>query len=260
MGEQAAQVAIDTVREESGKFWLIIEGAVMTADNGRFNHIFMRDGEMVTGLAVLKDIAPQAKHIIAIGNCASFGGPAASHPNLGGAKGVWEVIDNKPVINIPGCPAHPDWMTGTFSHLLLYGLPEMDAYNRPKIFYGQTIHDLCERRQQFEDGIFASFPGEQGCLFKVGCKGPVTHADCPRRQWNHSVNWQVRAGTPCIGCASPNFPDGLMPFYDHLPNLQTQAVTGNIKKIGAVFATLSAGVVGAIWPQGLLPAVFKEIT
>jgi hydrogenase small subunit len=242
-GETATQAIEDTVQKEAGNFWLILEGSVMTADNGRYNEILMKNGNMVTGLDVVLELAPKAKYVIAVGDCAAFGGPAAAYPNPGGAKGVWDVVKRQ-VINIPGCPAHPDWMSGTFSHLLLYGLPELDNYNRPRMFFGKTIHELCQRRQQFEDGIFADFPGSEGCLYNVGCKGPVTHADCPLRQWNHYVNWPVKAGAPCIGCASPHFPDGLMPFYNHLPEIPTAFTTLNIKKIGTAMVALSTGAVG----------------
>lgn len=250
-GDLAVQALLDTVAKEAGNFLLIVEGAVLTADNGRFNHIFLRNGEMVTGLSALTEFAAKAKYVVAVGDCACFGGPAAAQPNLGGAKGVSQVVTAKPVINIAGCPAHPDWMTGTFTHLLLYGMPELDSYNRPKLFFGRTIHDQCQRRQQFEDGIFAAFPGEPGCLYKVGCKGPVTHADCPTREWNHYVNWPVKAGAPCIGCASPHFPDGLMPFYSRLPNVQTRATVVNIQKAGVLFAALGAGAVATHLAAGV---------
>ncbi len=250
-GEQIVQTIMDTVEQETGNFWLVVEGSVMTTDNGRYNHIFLRGNEMVTGLAALREFAPKAKHVIAIGTCACFGGPAAAYPNPGGAKGVWEVI-RQPVINLPGCPSNPDWITGTFSHLLLYGLPEMDSYNRPKMFYGQTVHDLCQRRQQFEDGIFAAFPGESGCLYKMGCKGPVTHADCPKRQWNHYVNWPVKAGAPCIGCTNPGFPDSSMPFYERLPTVHTPLGTVNIKKFGAAAAGLGLAAIGAHFVTGVI--------
>lgn len=242
-GDAATQALENTLQTESGNFWLIVEGSVMTEDNGRYNEIFMRNGQMVTGLGALLEIAGKAKYVIAVGDCAAFGGPAAAHPNPGGAKGVWEVV-KRPVINIPGCPSHPDWMAGTFTHLLLYGMPELDGYNRPVMFFGKTIHDLCQRRQQFEDGIFADLPGGKGCLYKVGCKGPVTHADCPLRQWNHGVNWPVRAGAPCIGCASPHFPDGMMPFYKHLPDIQTPIAALKIKKISAALVAFGVGGVG----------------
>ncbi len=241
-GDLAVNALYDTVEKEAGRYWLIVEGSVMTAAEGRYNYVYNKNGQMVTGLAALQELAPKARYVIAVGACACWGGPSAAHPNPGGAKGVWEVI-RQPVINIPGCPAHPDWMSGTFSHLLFYGLPELDAYRRPKMFFGRTIHDLCERRQQFEDGIFAEFPGQPGCLYKVGCKGPVTHADCPLRQWNHYVNWPVKAGAPCIGCANPYFPDGSMPFYQHLPDIKTRLVKADVKKAGAAALMLGTGAV-----------------
>jgi hydrogenase small subunit len=250
-GDAAVSVLLDTVAKDAGSFWLVIEGSVMTAANGRYNHIFARGGEMVTGLAALTEFAPKARYIVAVGDCAAFGGPGAAHPNPGGGKGVWDVVTDRVVVNIPGCPSHPDWMTGTFSHLLLYGLPDLDAYNRPKMFFGRTIHDKCQRRQQFEDGIFAAFPGGDGCLYKVGCKGPVTHADCPLRQWNGYVNWPVKAGAPCIGCASPHFPDGMMPFYSHLPDVKTRAVHVNVAKIGAAAAALGVGAVATHLAAGV---------
>lgn len=249
-GDGAVRAMLETVEQESGNFWLVIEGAVMTADHGRYNEIFRRDGQMITGLAAVQEFAPKAKYVIAVGDCACFGGPSAAHPNPAGATGVWKVIQSK-VINIPGCPAHPDWMSGTFAHLSLYGLPELDGYNRPVMFFGKTIHELCQRRQQYEDGIFAKFPGDQGCLYKVGCKGPVTHADCPLRQWNHYVNWPVKAGAPCIGCASPHFPDGMMPFYQHLPEIRTPAVAANVQKFGAALAALGIGAVATHWAAGI---------
>ncbi|MBP2653951.1 MAG: hydA: hydrogenase (NiFe) small subunit (hydA) [Firmicutes bacterium] len=250
-GEAATRVLLDTVEKEAGRFWLVVEGAVMAAADGRFNYVFSRDKEMVTGLAAIREFAVKARHVIAVGSCAAFGGPAAAYPNPGGALGVWKAVGNKTVINIPGCPANSDWITGTMSHLMLYGLPELDRYNRPKLFFGRTIHELCQRRQQFEDGIFAAFPGEAGCLYKVGCKGPVTHADCPLRLWNNHVNWPVKAGAPCIGCANPQFPDGSMPFYSHLPDIVTPVGRVNVRKIGATVATIGAGMVGTHLAAGV---------
>jgi hydrogenase small subunit len=250
-GDDITKAIEDTVEKEAGNFWLIVEGSVMTADNGRYNEIFMRNNKMVTGMEAVMEIAAKAKYVISVGDCAAFGGPSAAFPNPGGAKGVWEVVKRQ-VINISGCPAHPDWMSGTFTHLLLYGVPELDSYNRPLLFFGKTIHDLCQRRQQFEDGIFADFPGGTGCLYRVGCKGPVTHADCPLRQWNHGVNWPVKAGAPCIGCASPQFPDGMMPFYNHLPNIPTSFATLNIKKISAGLVAFGIGGVGTHFAFGVL--------
>ncbi|KYZ74773.1 hydrogenase [Anaerosporomusa subterranea] len=257
-GDDATRAIFDTVEQDAGRYWLIIEGAPMTAEGGRYNYVFFKDGQLVTGLDALKMLAAQAKHVIAVGGCACFGGPAAAHPNPGGAKGVWDIIKSPPVINIPGCPAHPDWITGTLSHLAMYGLPELDAYHRPVVFFGKTIHDLCQRRQQFEDGIFAQFPGDPGCLLKVGCKGPVTHADCPLRQWNHYVNWPVKAGAGCIGCASPDFPDLMMPFYEHLPNVYTGSVKTNVKRLGKFVTLAGIGAVAAHLAVGVATGRIKR--
>ena len=235
-GDQAIAVMLDTVKKDAGEFYLVVEGAVMTAYDGKVNYVYAKDGKRITGLQALREIAPKAKYIVSVGDCACFGGPHAMHPNPGGAKAVTDIIRNRTVINVPGCPAHPDWMIGTFSHLIMYGLPELDSYNRPKMFFGKTIHELCHRRQLFEDGHFAKFPGDEGCLYTVGCKGPVTYADCPVRQWNHYQSWPVENSTPCIGCTSPNFPDGMMPFFKHLPDLHTPLV-----KVRSEQAALLAG-------------------
>ena len=85
--------------------------------------------------------------------------------------------------------------------------------NRPILFYGVTIHDRCPRRSFFDNGIFAKKLGEQTCMFKLGCRGPVTRTDCPTRKWNGNVkNWPIGNNTPCIGCANYAFPDGMEPF------------------------------------------------
>lgn len=239
-GALAVACLSDTVQKEAGEYFLVVEGSVMTAYEGKLNYVFERDGKRVTGLQALREIAPQAKYIINVGDCACFGGPHAMYPNPGGAKAVGDVIKHKAMINVPGCPIHPDWAIGTFSHLIMYGLPELDAYRRPRMFYGKTIHELCHRRQQFEDGRFAKYPGDDGCLYTVGCKGPVTYADCPVRQWNNYQSWPVENSTPCIGCTSPNFPDGMMPFFKHLPDLHLPLV-----KVRSEQVALTAGGIAA---------------
>jgi hydrogenase small subunit len=132
-----------------------------------------------------------------------------------------------PLVNVPGCPAHPDWIVGTIASLLLQGLPGEDAldeYLRPKAFYGQLIHENCPRRAYFDEGKFAEKLSDPYCLYELGCKGPVTHADCPTRLWNNGVNWCVGSGAPCIGCVEPTFPDVVAPIYEKitdeaLPNI-----------------------------------------
>jgi hydrogenase small subunit len=124
-----------------------------------------------------------------------------------------------PVVNISGCPPHPDWMLGTLADILLNGLPgpeKLDDLNRPKQYFGMLIHDNCPRRGFFEAGQFARHTGEEGCLYEIGCKGPVTYADCPLRHWNNGVNWCVGGGAQCIGCVEPDFHDTLAPLFEKL--------------------------------------------
>ena len=119
------------------------------------------------------------------------------------------------MIKLPGCPVHPDWFLGTLAHLILYGEPETDNLGRPLMFYSTLIHDRCPRRPFFDRGIFAEKLGDKTCLFKLGCRGPVTRVDCPTRQWNGHVNWPIGDDTPCIGCAQFGFPDAMAPFISY---------------------------------------------
>ncbi|MDD2422438.1 MAG: Ni/Fe hydrogenase, partial [Heliobacteriaceae bacterium] len=87
--------------------------------------------------------------------------------------------------------------------------------DRPLLFYSTLIHDRCPRRSFFDRGIFAEKLGDKTCMFKLGCRGPVTRTDCPVRQWNAYVNWPVKDDTPCIGCAQFGFPDRMEPFISY---------------------------------------------
>lgn len=208
-GEQAVKILDEALMEE---FTLIVDGAIATKDNGSYNYTSYYNGKPVSAMEDVRKAANKAKYILAVGTCAAFGGISAAKPNLSNSISLGEFLSDKKVINLPGCPCHPDWLMGTISHLILYGEPELDELNRPKIFYGNTIHDYCERRSFFERKIFASSVGEAGCYFKIGCRGPITKVDCPIRRWNERINWPIGNDTPCIGCAQKGFPDAMMPF------------------------------------------------
>jgi hydrogenase small subunit len=190
---------------------LAAEGAVSLKDNGAYNIIGRKNGKLITGLEAAKTLGENASHVIALGACASHGGVSAGRPNLTECVGIQSVLNRK-VIKLPGCPCHPDWFTGTLAYLLLYGEPPLDSSDRPLMFYSTTIHDRCPRRSYFDQGIFAQKLGEKSCMFKLGCRGPVTRIDCPIRQWNGHVNWPVGGDSPCIGCAQFGFPDAMEPF------------------------------------------------
>lgn len=210
-GDFAFEKFLETLDTE---FILLVDGAVSTKENGRYNIVANYNGKNITALEAIQLAGGKAKYVVAVGTCASYGGISAAKPNPSESKSVQEVL-NRQVIKLPGCPCHPDWVVGTLAHLVGYGMPELDDEGRPLIFYGVTIHDNCTRRGFFDKGIFAQKFGEEGCMFKLGCRGPVTKTDCPRRKWNGYVNWPIGDNTNCIGCAQSQFPDGMEPFVKY---------------------------------------------
>jgi len=210
-GDLAFQQFMDTLNTE---FVLLVDGAVSTKDNGFYNIVANYKGKPITALEAVKMAGEKAKYIIAVGTCASYGGISAAKPNPSESKSLQEVL-NKEVIKLPCCPCHPDWVIGTLAHLIAYGKPQLDNENRPLLFYGVTIHDTCTRRGFFDKKLFAKKLGDEECMFKLGCRGPVTKTDCPRRKWNGYVNWPIGDNTTCIGCAQKYFPDGMEPFVKY---------------------------------------------
>ena len=207
-GFQVEQAKQDAMKKYAGKYVLVVEGSIPTANDG---YCFIGGR---SALELLKEAAAGAAAIIATGNCASFGGLPKADPNPTAAKGVWELITDKPVVNIPGCPAIPEATTGTIAHFVIFGaLPELDSLHRPMTFYGKTVHDRCLRRSFYEAGKFAlSFDDEgarQGwCLYKLGCKGPTTYNACASIKWDEGLSFPVQSGHPCLGCSEPDFWDG----------------------------------------------------
>lgn len=207
-GEAAFEQFLDTLNTE---FILVVEGAVATKDNGLYNVIANYKGKRVTAMEAVKRAGERAKYVLAVGTCASYGGVSAARPNPSKSVSVDKLL-NREVIKVPGCPSHPDWAIGVIANLIAFGKPELDEKSRPIIFYGITIHDQCPRRSYFDKGIFAKKLGDKQCMFKLGCRGPVTKTDCPIRHWNGYINWPIEDNSPCIGCAQEMFPDGMEPF------------------------------------------------
>lgn len=211
-GEKAIEKLMNALE---GEYILAVEGAVALKNNGLYNIIGNWKGKPLTGLEAVKILGEKASHILAVGACATHGGVSAAKPNPSESVGINKVLSNKKIIMLPGCPVHPDWFLGTLAHILLYGEPETDNLNRPLMFYSTLIHDRCPRRMFFDRGIFAEKLSDKTCLFKLGCRGPVTRTDCPTRQWNGHVNWPIGANTPCIGCSQFGFPDAMAPFISY---------------------------------------------
>ena len=251
-GELAMQALDDTAARKGG-YILVVEGSIPTRDDGVFCEIGETGGHARTMLDSLVTLGTGAMAVIAIGACSTFGGIPAAGPNTTGCKGVMEILNERgittPVINLPGCPPHPDWFIGTVATVLIGGLGavELDFIGRPTAFYGRLIHDNCPRRGYFDNGQFAKKYSEPYCLYELGCKGPVTYADCPVRLWNSGTSWCVNSGGPCAGCAEPGFPDSVSPLRKVEPVLSvtTPAWLPPIEeeKTGA---GLSPGVAGAI--------------
>ncbi|MGE5507552.1 MAG: hydrogenase small subunit [Chitinophagales bacterium] len=212
-GERAMETLDDVLDDQPGEFVLVIEGGVPTAEGGRYCYIGECHGREWTMLDAISVLAPKAKAVVAAGTCAAFGGIPGGRPNPTGIVRVDRLVKSVPVVNLPGCPAHPDWMVTTLVEVFLKGVPRLDSQRRPVAFYGRTVHSQCPRRFTWP----ARNLGDSTCLQLLGCNGPTTSADCPRRKWNAGTNWCVQSGTPCIGCASPVFPDGCEPFYKPRP-------------------------------------------
>jgi hydrogenase small subunit len=201
-GHLAEEARKKAMRENDGKYILVVEGAIPTKDGGIYCKIGGR-----TALDLVKEAADHAGAIIAIGSCASFGGLPAADPNPTGAKGAPQVLEGKTVVTLPGCPANPYIFLGTALQYATFGtLPELDELGRPKFAYGRTIHEHCPRRAHFDAGRFAVQFGDEGhrqgwCLYKLGCKGPQTHASCSVLHFGDVVNaWPIGIGHPCVGC------------------------------------------------------------
>ncbi len=222
-GEPVIRVLRETRKEKPNQYVLIIDGSIPTGEDGFYCLLGELGGNEVTMKDTASEMARDAMAVLAIGTCASYGGIPSGSPNPTGAKSVSEFLKDegisKPLINVPGCPPHPDWMMGTIAGILLNGLPPGDALDdvqRPKAYYGKLVHDNCPRRAYFDAGQFARYTSEPGCLYEIGCKGPMTYADCPTRLWNNGVNWCVGSGAQCIGCVEPDFHDILAPMFEKI--------------------------------------------
>ncbi len=240
-GHQVEEIRRRIMREHPGEYILAVEGNAPTADGGVYCTVA---GE--TFLDILKETAEGARAIIAWGSCASDGCVQAASPNPTGAKPVHEIIHSHPIINVPGCPPIAEVMTGVLTYILTFEkLPELDSYGRPKMFYGQRIHDKCYRRSYFDAGQFVEEWDDDGarkgwCLYKMGCRGPMTYNSCPTFKWNNGVSFPIGSGHGCIGCSENRFWDN-GPFYQRLTNVPLPGVESTPDKIGK-FAAAAAGV------------------
>jgi hydrogenase small subunit len=203
-GHRAEEAKKQTI--DAGGYLLVIEGSIPTAEDGIYCCIGGR-----TALDHLEEAASNALAVIAVGNCATFGGIPKAAPNPTGAVAVMDLVKDKPVVNMAGCPYNVVNLTALVVHFLTFNrLPEMDDLLRPLFAHGARIHDNCERRGHFDAGEFVRAWGDEGhrqgwCLYQMGCKGPITYHNCPAVRWNEGTSWPVGSGHGCIGCSEPDF-------------------------------------------------------
>jgi hydrogenase small subunit len=257
-GAQAEAALKSAIEDNAGKYVLVIEGAIPAKDDG----VYMQLGGR-PAIEVAKDVASQAAAVIAIGSCASWGGVPSADPNPTGAIGVDSVISGKPIINLPGCPPNPyNLLAVVLEYVTMNRLPETDEFKRPRFAYERVIHENCPRRAHFDAGRFAMAFGDEGhrsgwCLYKLGCKGPVTHAACSTRHFNEVPGvWPIGLGIPCLGCTEKSVvwkmgtfetvpihlatpPDTYPPIYSAAGGLRVGAA--------GVVGVIAGAVGGAAW-------------
>ncbi|MBK1720018.1 hydrogenase small subunit [Thiocystis violacea] len=218
-GEAAEQARRNAMEANYGRYVLVVDGSVPTADGGVWSTI-----AGTTNLAMLAEAVRGAALVIAVGTCAAFGGvPAAAAiaaPNLNqsGARGVAELmetgdIETRPIVNVSGCPPVPEVISGTIAYFLVNGAsPPLDASRRPIAYYGKTVHERCTRLPSYKAGRFALAFDDAGarngyCLLQLGCKGPLTYNVCPTQRWNLGTSFPMHSGHGCLGCSEADFWD-----------------------------------------------------
>jgi len=238
-GHQAEKSMHDVIENFPGEYILLVEGSVPTADDGIYCTIGGKSAKQI-----LLDVSEKAAAVIAWGSCASNGCVQSASPNPTGATPISNLI-NKPVINVPGCPPIADVMTGIVTSILVYGKsPELDNQGRPKAFYSRRVHDTCYRRAYYDAGLFVETWDDDAarkgyCLYKMGCRGPLTYNACAVTRWNEGVSYPIQSGHGCIGCSENGFWDN-GPFYKRLPSFPGFGIESTADSIGIATGAVAA--------------------
>lgn len=186
--------------------FLLVEGAI-TSDEKYYSI------NQSSTKNILEKLSQKAKYIISVGSCASYGGVHKKFEQNSDILGVEEIIDTKKyknlkheIVNLTGCPVHPEWILQTVFSLNSFGKMSLDDEKRPTELYSNLAHHGCTRNEYFEWKVEGDFGQKEGCLFyDQGCRGPMTHSSCNKILWN-DVSSKTRAGMPCIGCTEKDFP------------------------------------------------------
>ncbi|CAM3532589.1 Ni/Fe hydrogenase [Arcobacter aquimarinus] len=196
----------DIIKNQEQIDFLLVEGAI--SSNQKF---FTTSNDSTKN--ILEKLVQKSKYLIAVGSCASFGGIHAKFTQNDDVCGLKDAIEEEnkkklkhPIINLSGCPVHPEWIFQTLFSLKNFKEISLDDEGRPKELYGTLAHHGCTRNEYFEWKIEGNFGQKEGCLFyNQGCRAPMTHSSCNKILWN-DINSKTRAGMPCIGCTEVDFP------------------------------------------------------
>ncbi len=256
-GTQAEESLRKVVGDKKGQYLVVVEGSIPTFENGAYCTIGGR-----AAIDIAREVCGGAAATIAMGTCAAYGGLPAAAPNPTGALSVRDAVPGiKNLVNMPACPANAENITALLVHYLTFKYwPPLDEFGRPLFAYGQLIHDNCDRRAHYDSGQYVEAWGDEGhrmgyCLYKMGCKGPVTFQNCPRVRWNEGTNWPIGCGHPCVGCAEPDFWDKMTPFYNHL---QGPPFLGPGYTVDRVGVAATAGIAAAFATHGLISYIKRS--
>ena len=208
---------------------LCVEGSLLRGPGGtgRF-HVLAGTGRPM--IEWVRALAARARHVVAVGTCAAFGGVTAAGcdptdacglqydgEQPGGILGAgFRAAGGLPVVNVAGCPTHPAWVVETLVALALgeVGEGDLDAWARPRSYADQLVHHGCPRNEYYEFKASAEKPSHLGCLMEnMGCMGTQAHGDCNTRAWN-GYGSCVRGGFACIDCTRPRFEEPGHPFAE----------------------------------------------
>ena len=218
-GASAEVVRRQSMTAAPNGYIAVVEGAIPMGDEGVYCTVGGRAFS-----EVVREVCGGAMATVALGSCAVDGGTPAAGGGTTGSVGVEHVVaDTSTLINMPGCPVNIHNLAALIVHYATFKtLPVTDARHRPLFAYGNLLHNQCERRAHYEFGEYVEAWGDEGaqkgwCLYKMGCKGPETFANCPTVRYSDGTSWAVRAGHGCVGCTMPGFWDQMSPAYARLP-------------------------------------------
>lgn len=240
-GEAAEEARHEAMEHNKGEYLVVVDGSIPVKEDGAYSTI-----AGISNVDMLKNTVKDAAAIISVGTCAAFGGIPKADPNPTGAVAVTDIISDKPVVNVSGCPPVPIVISGILSHFLTFDtLPQLDYLNRPVAFFGENIHDRCYRRPFYEQGKFAKSFDDEGarkgwCLYDLGCKAPVTRNACATLKWNEGLTFPIQSGHGCLGCSEPDFWDW-GGFYKPL----SAGTWTNVEALGVAAAAGAAVGLGA---------------